>query len=449
MNYSTINLKDYLNRSFQCECGRTHTIHIDTVEIGRGAIKEVPKIIKQNGYQKVFVISDCNTHKIAGQQVLDLLTEAKIPYLTSILRDADLVPDEKTIGTIMMDFEPGCDLIIAVGSGTLNDISRFISHRLGLPYHIIATAPSMDGYASTVAPLIKNNLKTTFECHMPQAIIADLEIIAQAPRTMIAAGFSDVIGKYTCLADWELSAIINDEYYCQRVATMTRQSLERVISLNDGIANGDPEAMEGLMEALILAGISMSYVGNSRPASGSEHHLSHFWEMRFLLEGKKPILHGTKVGMGTVLVTKLYQHLRGEELDPGLFEKIATPNTNNWTEEIKRVFLEAAPEVVLLEEQNGKNSESGHKQRIGTIAKRWTEIKEVLATVPEPEQVVDLLTGVGAPVYPSQVNISQELVLDGILYAKEIRPRYTILQLLWDLNLLSAYATMITKECDS
>ena len=318
-----------------------------------------------------------------------------------------------------------------------------MSHRLSLPYYIVATAPSMDGYASTVAPLIRNNLKTTFECHAPYAIIADLDVVAKAPREMVAAGYGDVLGKYTCLADWKLSAIINGEYYCERVAGLTRQSLERTIELSEGIAQGDAQAIGELMETLILSGIAMSYVGNSRPASGSEHHLAHFWEMRLLWEGRQPVLHGTKVGISTTYILKLYHYLLNEKLNPEYFQGLNPPISENWVTEIRRVFLDATPEILLLEEKEKKNDPILHRERLKSIITHWGEILETLQTVPSPEMAIELLHSVHAPTDPSQVGIESQLVYDAILYAKEIRPRYTILQLLWDLDLLSTFAKRI------
>ncbi len=440
MNTTTFNFRNLIDHPIDCQCGRTHSVDIKCVEIGPGAIEKVPVLIREAGYGKAFLISDCNTHKAAGEKLFGLLQKEGIPTVSCVLGDQQLVPDEKTVGSLLMNFEPTCDLILAVGSGTINDLSRFISYQLGLPYYIVATAPSMDGFASKGAALMKNNLKTTFECHMPEAIIADVDVIAMAPPAMIAAGFGDVLGKYTCLADWKISAIINNEYYFDRVVEMVRYSLERTLSLKEGIPQGDRNAIGGLMEALVLAGIAMAYVGNSRPASGSEHHLSHFWEMRFLFDDKPPVLHGAKVGIATLLVGRLYQSLLHEGLTPHMIEQAMPPSVANWNEEIQAAFLDAAPEVILLEEKAKKNSASEWERRIKVISRRWPEILGVLRTIPAHESLGEILARVGGPTSPADVEISPELVEAGIVYAKEVRARYTILQLLWDLNLLSAYA---------
>ena len=436
-------IADYLSGISDCPCGKDHRIDINTIEVASGSLTKIADLIRQDGFTKPFIIADCNTHKVAGERLLELLAEAEINFSSYVFADQELIPDEMALGKLGMNYDPTCDLVIAVGSGTLNDLSRFFSHRLGLPYYIVATAPSMDGYASSGAALIRNNLKTTFECQMPRAIIADLDVIRTAPKEMIAAGFGDVIGKYTCLADWKLSAIINGEYYCDQVVEMTRKSLERTVSLQEGIAQGDPEAIGGLMEALLMAGIGMSYVGNSRPASGSEHHLSHFWEMRFQAEGKKAIFHGTKVGIATVLMARLYQFLSEEEFDEKSIASRTAPYMENWESGIREAFLAAAPGVFQLEEETQKNSLSAREERIKVIATKWPQIREVLDEVPAPEQVIGLIRGAGGAVNSAEVGINAELVRQGVLYAKEVRPRYTMLQLLWDLDLLAEYATRV------
>ncbi len=443
MNSDKVDLVHYLNNPVECSCGRTHFAGIEFVEIGDEALDKVASIVRNAGYQKPFVIADCNTQKIAGEVVLEKLSKEGIPASSFVFDDPALSPNESALGTLLMNFDPTCDLILGVGSGTINDLSRFFSYQLGMQYFIVATAPSMDGYASSVAPLLKNNLKTTFECHVPKAIVADLDILSKAPVEMIAAGFGDVLGKYTCLADWQLSAIINDEYYCDRVAALTRHSLEKTIGLRKGIASGDKKAIGELMETLILSGVAISYVGNSRPASGSEHHLAHFWEMRLLWGGRSHVLHGTNVGIGTVLILQLYQYLLQENLDPKTFESIQAPLSDTWSADIERVFLEGASEVLALEEKARKNDLELHKDRLAAIAQNWDQILQTLATVPSPAEARALLAEVHAPFEPAHVGIEPQLVSDALLFAKEIRARYTVLQLLWDLNLLRNFAGRI------
>ena len=440
MNVGRMRATDYLGKTVDCSCGRSHTVGIKTIEISAGALGQVGRILREDGFGKPFIVSDYNTHKAAGAELLTLLAKEGIAFSSYTLEDRRLVPDEYAMGRILMNLDPDCDLIIGVGGGTINDSCRFISHRLGVPYYIVATAPSMDGYASTGAPLIMNKFKANFDCDVPRAIIADLDVISKAPRAMIAAGFGDMVGEYSCLADWQLSAIINGEYYCDLVVDIVRQSLDKMVAAREGIAKGEPDAIAELMEALVLSGIAMSYVGHSRPASGSEHRLSHFWEIRQLLEGKTALVHGTKVGIATVLMADLYQRLAAEGLDGQAVSELTMPATATWESEIKEVFREAAPEVLQLEEEVQKNSTSNWTRRIEVMAKRWPKIQEVLEGVPSAQEVAELIRGVGGAADPSEVGIKADLVREAIIYAKEVRSRYTVLQLAWDLGLLADYA---------
>ncbi|NLJ79779.1 MAG: sn-glycerol-1-phosphate dehydrogenase [Firmicutes bacterium] len=443
MDISKMKLTDYLGAEFECECGKVHKTELETVEISAGALKKVAGIMRGHGLRKAFVVTDHNTYKVAGERLLSLLGEEEIGVASHVFDEPKLLPNEYAVGKLLLNFDSECDLIIAVGGGTINDLCRFVSFRLGIPYYIVATAPSTDGTASAGASLIVDNLKTSIQCQMPKAIIADSEILAGAPRAMIAAGFGDMVGKYTCLADWKLSAIINGEYYCDTVVDITRQSLERTVKLRHKIASGESGAVGELMEALVMAGIAMSFAGSSRPASGSEHLISHFWDLRFLLENKKGLLHGTQVSIAAVLVSKLYHFLIDEGLTSAEIAAKELPSSENWEEEIKRAYLDAAEEVLELEEKAQKNAAPGWKKRIKVIAEQWSEIAAVLESVPSAAEITSLIEDVGGVVNPGEVGIDAELVRQGILYAKDIRARYTILQLLWDLGLLPTYASKL------
>ena len=169
-----------------------------------------------------------------------------------------------------------------------------------IDYYVVGTAPSMDGYASNVSPLIIRHLKTTYTARPARVIIGDLQVLCEAPMHMLAAGVGDIIGKYVCLADWQLAHEINEEYLCPEVTALVRKSIEKVTENAEAAAKREKNAVAALMEGLVLSGIAMSYIGNSRPASGSEHHMSHYWEMMFLLRHQSDPLHGTKVGLSLI-----------------------------------------------------------------------------------------------------------------------------------------------------
>ena len=292
------NLSQYLEKEIHCSCGHTHSTNLRRIDIEEGALSRLPQHIKEFGYKNIFVVCDVNTWEAAGKAAERELEAAGLDYYTLVLPDKELVPDEQAVGKVMEVYQKGTDLLLAVGSGTLNDLCKFVSFQLNLDYMIFATAPSMDGFVSVGAALIHNHVKTTYQAHVPVAVLGDPEILAKAPMEMIVAGLGDILGKYTCLVDWKMAHLIEDEYYCEVIDKMVKESIEIVVEESDGIKQRNQEAVKHLMEALVLTGVAMSFVGNSRPASGSEHHLSHYWEMQFQMEGRKPILHGIKVGVG-------------------------------------------------------------------------------------------------------------------------------------------------------
>jgi len=446
INLEEFEIRDFLKKKFTCNCGKEHRVDVDDIVIEKEAITFLPSLINQYNFKKIFIVADINTYKVAGEIVETVLKGNRFGFKKYIFKDKEhLIPDEKAVGKLLIQIPKDTDLILTIGSGTLNDLSRYLSYKLSIPYFIVVTAPSMDGYASIVSPLIVNDLKTTYEAISPRAIIADINIIKNAPMEMITAGVGDMLGKYTCLCDWELGRIINGEYYCETVVNIIRSSIQKCVSNIDGIKNRDDFAIKNLMEGLVLSGIAMSFVGNSRPASGSEHHLSHFWEMMFLLEGKKAILHGTKVGIAAVVITKLYELLATKTVNfNNAIDKVNSFNQEEWVKCIKKIYKTAAPGIITLEESVQKNSIEKYNKRIQIIKSKWNDIiRTIKKIVSSTQKIEEILLKLNAPISPLQLGIGNSAILNSIIFAKEIRNRYTVLQLLWDLGLLEEFALYV------
>lgn len=443
---NTYELSDLLNRKIVCDCGKEHSSKVQHVVIEEKAIRRVPELMKAHGYQKAFIICDANTWEAAGQEVEETVKAAGLGAVSCVLESRELVPDEYAVGYLMMNFDPGCDLVIGVGTGVLNDTSKYFSKQLGREYFIVATAPSMDGFASTGAALISSNLKTTYEAHVPQAIIGPVEILAKAPMDMISAGLADIMGKYTCLIDWNMARIVNGEYYCEWLEKLVRSSIKKVMDNAPRVKDRDHTAIANIMEALVVTGIAMEFAGNSRPASGAEHHLSHYWEMQFLFEGRKAVLHGTKVGIGTIAITYAYNKLKDLVIDFAA----AKANAENydfdaWCEYMKKAYGVSADSVIKLEKKVQKNGTEGRLRRIHQVETHWSEIKELITNlIPTVTQMEETLESLGGAIRPSHVDIPREMFYNSVLTAKEVRDRYTILQMLWDLGLIEEFAKEMT-----
>ena len=428
-------LNDYLDTHFTCDCGKDHYASLKTVSVRKDALLDLPKIAKEQGFSSLYLVSDAITYDIAGKRCMEILADAGIK--AEIIRLTHINFDEATLGELVINMPADCDVVVAVGTGAINDMVRFFSFKMGRPFFTVATAAPMDGFASSVAALNVNNLKTTYETQTPQAIIGDTEILKGAPYRMIAAGLGDLLGKFTCLCDWKLAKVINGEHYCDRVVELVEDCVQDVLKVADKAKDRDPEVLGDIMEGLVLTGVAMSLYGNSRPASGCEHHMSHYWEMMFEQAGKRPVPHGTQVGVGTVLVLKLVEALRSRKVDFAAARAAAAAyDQTKWEEEIRRAYGPAAEGVIAMEAKAQKNETSARLKRIDAMEEKWAEIDALLAALPSSGTVMELLRSLGSSCLPAEIDVNEELLRDTFLYCKEVRARYTILQMVWDLGLL-------------
>lgn len=449
-NVSKLHMNDFLRDDLKCQCGKNHSIALEDVIVEEDAIRKIPDLLKKYKFKKVLVVSDEHTYDAAGKFVAETLDESNFKYKEFIFKiKEDLVPNEEAAGKLLIQTDEDIDAIVTVGTGTLNDLAKFVSHKLGIPSIIVGTAPSMDGFASNGAALIVGNLKITYDAAVPKAIIGDVNVLKKSPEDMILAGFGDIVGKYSALNDWKLSKIINKEYYCDVTVKMVEDSLKKCIDNAEGIKNRESEAIKNLMEALVLTGIAMSFVGNSRPASGSEHHLAHYFEMMLLFENRKAILHGRKVGVNTVITTKLRDMLVNKDID---FDKAVYEaksfDIDKWKDKVNSTFKEAAKGIIEISKKDETTSVPKRLERIKSIKENQEEIKKVLKEVPSTEEIKNILVKAGAPTLPEQIGIKNASIFNAVLMSKEIRTRYTVLSLLSDLGLLEQFAHEIEKYLD-
>jgi len=441
ISHKTIN--QLIGSKLECECGHIHSMSTQYVVIEEEAISKLTQIIEKLGYKNILIIADTNTDKVAGEKVKKSLANSKLNIKKFVFDTTqnNLVPNEEAIGKILVQAEKGLEVIIAIGTGTLNDLAKYVSYQLDIPSMVVATAPSMDGFASTGAALIVGNLKLTYVTDCPQVIIGDVNIIKDSPMDMILAGFGDIVGKYSALCDWKLSQLINKEYFCEVSCKMVEVSLGKCIENTQGIKNRDKIAIKNLMDALILTGIAMSYVGNSRPASGAEHHLSHYFEMMFQFEGKEPVLHGTKVGIATVITMKLRELFAESTID---FDEAIIKAENfdgtKWKKTVEELYQSAAKGIIDINEKEQRNSIAKRLERIRFIKENLYKIIEIIKDVPSAQEIKEILKSVGAPYTPIEVGIDTKTLIDCIKMAKEVRTRYTILNLLSDIAILDDLA---------
>ena len=435
-------LNTYLDQTFTCSCGKEHYAPLKVVRIGPSALNDLPRIAREQGFQSLYLVSDATTYQIAGKRCLELLeaagAKAKLIQLTHTGFD------EATLGELVIHMPADCDLVVAVGTGAINDMVRFFSFKMGRPFFTVATAAPMDGFASSIAALNVNHLKTTFEAQTSLAILGDTEILKGAPYRMIAAGLGDLLGKFTCICDWKLARLINHEHYCSRIVELVETCVRGVLQDAGKARERNPQVLGNIMEGLVLTGVAMTLYGNSRPASGCEHHMSHYWEMMFEQQHRRPVPHGIQVGVGTVLVLKLVEALRSTivDFDAARASAMAYDQTA-WEAHIRTAYGSAADGIIALEATARKNEPTARLRRIDTMEAHWDELIALLTELPSSQTVMDLLKSLDAPCLPTEIGVDADMLRSTYLYCKEVRARYTILQMIWDLGLLEPLADQV------
>ena len=419
---SGVDIAGLLGTKEDCSCGQTHSCTISQVVIRHGALNELPAMT--GDYKNILLVCDENTYRVAGRRVEELLT-GRIRGRMMYSGDSFVVPNEDAVADLTARVTAKTDLIVGVGSGVINDLCKYVANEQNLPYYIVATAPSMDGYASKGAAMIFDSMKITTTAAVPATIVCDTEILKDAPMDMLRAGYGDIIGKFSCLNDWRLSHTVNGEPLCEYIYNLTYDTVKSVAGMGRAIANRDENAVAALMRALIIVGIAMAYMGNSRPASGSEHHLSHYFEVVGLLRGEPYFCHGIDVAYSTYLTAKIRRDLLAIDI-PEAKEFDVTA----WEREIRRVYSvpgnsTAAEGIIALQHKLGWITED----KTDTYREKWEEICAVLADSPTPAEVLGMLGDVGLPMDEFHDMYFEDKVADAIRYAKDLKDRYTVLWL--------------------
>ncbi len=408
------NLEKLKKEFSNCECGMDHQLTIKDVAVGSGITARTGEILKKNGFKKkLLLVADNNTIR-AADGIIEALKDFNLDIrIYENLREAT-VKEVKVIEELLDDN----DGVISVGTGSLNDICRMAAAKTDKPICIFATAASMDGFASYNAPLTDGNFKITYAAKSPEVVIADTKILAAAPTELKSAGFGDMVGKYVGLIDWQVSALITGEYYCEKVANLTRMATDKIMALCDRITANDEDSAEAVLEALLLTGIGMSFTKTSRPASGTEHILSHFWECKKLLEGKISDFHGKKVGVATIMVMREYQKLYQKQ------SVTAHPEIIDW-DDVLAHYGELKEEVIKLNTPDTITDNVNPRD----IENNWQKIREIIASVPDVDTILSAMKRAGCAMTNEEIGVTDQLRDEGFKYHPYMRRRLSLLRL--------------------
>jgi glycerol-1-phosphate dehydrogenase [NAD(P)+] len=432
-----MNVQDLLQKdAFLCDCGREH--HSDTriLQVGDAAIYDrIPGML--GGIHRVLVISDGNTRPLCGEKVIAALAGAGITVDEAFFNQTDvLIPDEATIAKAEACFCAGTGAVIGVGSGVINDLSKYIAFNHQVPSMIVATAPSMDGFASSGAVMMLKGLKVTCSRRAPRWIVADMHVLAGAPIDMIRSGIGDLLGKFSALSDWKLATLMGNEPACQMIYDLVETETNACIDNIDAIMRRDPAAIGRLMESLAIVGITLAYQGSSRPASGSEHLISHFFELTCVKNHLPYFPHGIDVAYSAVVSEMLRKRLAEE--DPATFA--FRFDRSAWHRGLVRCFDDMAPEIEAMQNKNATYA----TDRSGFIRDRWPTIRSYLKQTPGVAFMKKILGKAGYNLEDFKAMYGLDKIRDAVRHASDIKTRYTLLALLSDTGKLETYAKELT-----
>ncbi|MBQ3547426.1 MAG: sn-glycerol-1-phosphate dehydrogenase [Clostridia bacterium] len=420
-----------------CICGRDHKFTSNVI-VEKGAINKLPDIIKDCGYKSAFIFADKNTYCAAGEKVEEILKISSIAVKKYVFSSDILEPDEANVGLAAMNFKSDCDIIIGVGSGVINDISKIIANVSNKKYIIVGTAPSMDGYASATSSMTMNGLKISLDSKCADYIIGDVDILCEAPTKMMISGLGDMLAKYVSICEWRISNLINGEYYCEEIADLVRESLKKCVDNAEGLLKRDETAVKSVFEGLVICGAAMKLAGCSRPASGIEHYLSHIWDMRGV-EFKTPVeFHGIQCAVGTLLAVELYEKIK--QIIPNKQKALTYVNDfnyNEWANELKAFLGKGADSMIALEEKEQKYSKENHLKRIEIICDKWDNILKIIdEELPKFDDLVKLFDLIGLPKTMTEIGIDNDILPLTFKSAKDIRDKYVLPRLCWDLGII-------------
>ena len=399
----------------ECNCGRKHETAIKDVRIASGLVGKVGEILRENSFSSnLLVVADKNTMK-AAEGIVESLDGFSLQYkIYDNLRVATM-ENVNEVENLIADKDIA---ILSVGTGSLNDTCRLAAARQDKKLCIFATAPSMDGFASYGAPIVADGFKATYPAKSPEVIIGDTKILANAPTVLKSAGFGDMIAKYVGLVDWEISTLLTGEYYCEKIASLTRSAVDELMEMADKVTVNDEYTAGKIFEALLKTGIGMSFAKNSRPASGSEHIVAHLMECVELREGKVPNFHGEDVGVCTLEMIKYYNELAEHKSIDTRRESV------DWND-VYAFYGNMADDVRKLNEPENIIDDVDEK----LLKERWEEIVKIIHSIPSYDDCKAAMLKAGCKITLADIEKEEAFYNDCFKYSPYMRKRLTLLRM--------------------
>ncbi len=423
-----------------------------------GALESVPAVFAEQFPRKTaFIVADENTMAAAGRRVAELLARAGIPVAGTLVfpaRPTLHAELEKAREVARAVREAEKAIPVAVGAGTINDLTKRAAFELERPYLCVPTAASVDGFTSYGAALLSGGFKKTFPCPAPRAVVADTEVLAAAPSYLSSSGYGDLAGKLVAGSDWIIAEAAGRggaegwEPIDPLAWAMTQSGLREALEGAADARLGDARAVERLFGALAATGFTMQYLKSSRPVSGCEHLFSHVWEMGDLSVDGRPVTHGHKVAVGTLIAVAFTETVFASASPP---RRAGTPPSAAERErEVRAAFplLPAADEIAAT--ALSKLPTASAAERLGrSLAEEWSGLRSsVLARLPPYRELRGMLRRAGCPTRAEEIGLTRTEAIRTAFRAQMIRKRYTVLDLAWDFGVLEQTLERVEADAD-
>lgn len=413
------------------------------LEFGEGAMERLPKMLEALfPGKKVVIVADDNTYNAAGRKVCGILDAAGTQMEDSfIFKDPELYAEWSYLQQLEAYLKERDAVPVAVGSGVINDLTKLASHHLGRRYVIVGTAASMDGYTAYGASITYEGNKQTFDCPAPLGVVFDPAVAAKAPAGMSASGYADLLAKVPAGADWIISDAVGSEAIDDFAFGLVQKNLRKALSDPAAVADGDVEATGMLADGLIMSGFAMQAISSSRPASGTDHQFSHFWDMEGLCYNGRHVSHGFKVGIGTMVSTACLEFLISKDLTRlDIDACVAAWPTWEAQEAYIRKIFEGKPGHLARGLAESRAKYCGPEEircQLNAIVAVWPELRERIREQIIPfDDVKEMLRLVGAPSRPEEIGVSKARLRETFKCIPFMRNRYTGIDLIYRAGLL-------------
>lgn len=426
-----------LGSSFSCPCGITHRLPIEACHVGADAADRLAAFARERCGRSCLVLSDENTRQAAGNAPLSALSSAGKRLTEHVFPADPPLEASEELGLRVADLGASADFFLGIGSGTVSDLVKYAGNVHGRPVLLYPTAASMNGYTSSIVALKVRGLKRTLLCAPALGVFADPEVVAKAPGRMAAAGVGDFLSKTSSSADWQASHLLRGCYYCRRPREFAEEVQGRIMAAAPRVGQGDPEAVGLVLEGMFLTGFAMVIAGSSAPASGGEHLISHYLDMKHALYGTPCDLHGAQVGVATVYALGLWERVL--TLDPGSL-RVDDLAAGHPSEEHIRAWIEAdwgpvAGEVLAQWREKALGTEA-LRAELARFQAILPELRKALSEDLLPSEVVArAIQESGGPVRPEELDAPVEEYKKARRHARFLRNRFTILDLAAELGL--------------